>query len=97
MRLPHSVQIQRARGLRAVRLRRHARAFTTAEIASELGITATNVLTRLFGARNKLREAYRVPSLLPHPTPALQRLPSIIRNCSGFGMPANTFSSLCSS
>ena len=37
--------------------------FTTAEIASELGITASNVLTRLFRARNKLREIYRASTL----------------------------------
>ena len=37
--------------------------FTAAEIASELGITVGNVLTRLFRARNKLREIYRASSL----------------------------------
>jgi RNA polymerase sigma-70 factor (ECF subfamily) len=37
--------------------------FTAAEIASELGITTGSVLTRLFRARNQLREMYRVSVL----------------------------------
>jgi DNA-directed RNA polymerase specialized sigma24 family protein len=37
--------------------------FTMAEVASELGIAASSVLTRLFRDRNKLREIYRASSL----------------------------------
>ena len=37
--------------------------FTTAEIASELGITVNAVLTRLFRARNQLREIYGTAAL----------------------------------
>jgi RNA polymerase sigma-70 factor, ECF subfamily len=36
--------------------------FTTAEIATELGITVNAVLTRLYRARNQLRELYGNPS-----------------------------------
>lgn len=36
--------------------------FTTAEIATELGLTVSAVLTRLYRARNQLREIYGNPS-----------------------------------
>ena len=43
--------------------------FSTGEIAQELGLTVPAVLTRLFRARNKLREIYGVDPESPGETP----------------------------
>jgi RNA polymerase sigma-70 factor (ECF subfamily) len=43
--------------------------FSTGEIAKELGLTVPAVLTRLFRARNKLREIYGVGPESPGETP----------------------------
>jgi RNA polymerase sigma-70 factor (ECF subfamily) len=43
--------------------------FSTGEIAKELGLTVPAVLTRLFRARNKLREIYGVDPESPGETP----------------------------
>jgi RNA polymerase sigma-70 factor, ECF subfamily len=43
--------------------------FSTGEIAKELGLTVPAVLTRLFRARNKLREMYGVGPESPGETP----------------------------
>ncbi|SRR5581483_7553902 len=43
--------------------------FSTGEIASELGLTVPAVLTRLFRARNKLREMYGVGASAPSASP----------------------------
>jgi RNA polymerase sigma-70 factor, ECF subfamily len=43
--------------------------FTTGEIAHELGLTVPAVLTRLFRARNKLREMFGMPASPPGGAP----------------------------
>ena len=43
--------------------------FSTGEIAKELGLTVPAVLTRLFRARNKLREMYGLGAVSPEEAP----------------------------